>query len=197
VSSATVCFVRCALREKEVELATTLKTISGVNELLKSVRGEITFVGDRIGRLPAHRVARLGIVQVPEGRCVFLEPTVEENLLLGAYLRRDRNVSADLDAVYERFPVLGTRRNQPAGLLSGGEQQMLAFGRALIVRPRLLLLDELSLGLAPIIIDEVLDVLRGLAASRPSMSPSCWWNSWRRVRSRSRIVPTSSKRTGS
>ncbi len=143
---------------------TTLKTISGVSELLKSVRGEITFLGDRIERLPAHSVARLGIVHVPEGRRVFPESTVEENLLLGAYLRRDRNVSADVDAVYERFPVLGTRRHQPAGLLSGGEQQMLAFGRALTARPRLLLLDEPSLGLAPIIIDEVFDVLRGLAA---------------------------------
>ena len=143
---------------------TTLKTISGVSELLKSVRGEITFLGDRIERLPAHSVARLGIVHVPEGRRVFPESTVEENLLLGAYVRRDRNVSADVDAVYERFPVLGTRRHQPAGLLSGGEQQMLAFGRALTARPRLLLLDEPSLGLAPIIIDEVFDVLRGLAA---------------------------------
>jgi len=144
---------------------TTLKTISGVSELLKSVRGEITFLGDRIDRLAAHEIARLGIVHVPEGRRVFPESTVEENLLLGANVRRDSEVSADVDAVYERFPVLGARRHQPAGLLSGGEQQMLAFGRALTARPRVLLLDEPSLGLAPIIIDEVFDVLRGLAAA--------------------------------
>ena len=115
---------------------TTLKTISGVSELLKSVRGAITFLGTRIDQLPAHRIARLGIAHVPEGRRVFPESTVEENLLLGAYVRRDRDIAADVDAVYERFPVLGTRRHQPAGLLSGGEQQMLAFGRALAARPR-------------------------------------------------------------
>ena len=143
---------------------TTLKTISGLSELLKSVRGEIMFCGDRIDRLPAHDIARLGIVHVPEGRRVFPESTVEENLLLGAYVRRDRDVPADVDAVYERFPVLGARRHTSAGLLSGGEQQMLAFGRALTARPRVLLLDEPSLGLAPIIIDEVFDVLHGLAA---------------------------------
>jgi ABC-type branched-subunit amino acid transport system ATPase component/ABC-type branched-subunit amino acid transport system permease subunit len=143
---------------------TTLKTISGVSELLKSVRGEITFLGTRIDQLPAHRIARLGIVQVPEGRRVFPESTVDENLLLGAYARRDRDIAADVEAVYERFPVLGTRRHQPAGLLSGGEQQMLAFGRALTARPGVLLLDEPSHGLAPIIIDEVFEVLRGLAA---------------------------------
>ena len=143
---------------------TTLKTISGVSELLKSVRGEITFLGARIDQLPAHRIARLGIAHVPEGRRVFPESTVEENLLLGAYMRRDRDVSADVRDVYERFPALGVRRRQPAGLLSGGEQQMLAFGRALMAAPRVLLLDEPSLGLAPIIVEEVFEVLRSLAA---------------------------------
>ncbi|MGQ0830896.1 MAG: branched-chain amino acid ABC transporter ATP-binding protein/permease [Microthrixaceae bacterium] len=145
---------------------TTLKTISGVSELLKSVRGEIRFEGQRIDRLPAHEIARLGIVHVPEGRRMFPESTVEENLLLGANLRRDDGVWTDIDAVYEQFAVLGSRRHQPAGLLSGGEQQMLAIGRALMARPRVLLLDEPSLGLAPIIVDEVFSVLRGLAEER-------------------------------
>ena len=143
---------------------TTLKTISGVSELLKSVRGEVTFLGERIERLPAHRIARLGIAHVPEGRRVFPESTVQENLLLGGYVRRDGNVGTDVEAVYERFPALGSRRHQPAGLLSGGEQQMLAFGRALMARPRVLLLDEPSLGLAPIVLDEMFDALRALAA---------------------------------
>ncbi|MFZ6004308.1 MAG: ATP-binding cassette domain-containing protein [Actinomycetota bacterium] len=143
--------------------STTLKTISGMSELLKSVEGEITLFGQRIDHLAASEIAKLGMVHVPEGRRVFPESTVEENLLLGAHLRRDRGISADVEAVYERFPVLGRRRRQPAGLLSGGEQQMLAFGRALTARPRLMLLDEPSLGLAPIIVDEVFEVIRALS----------------------------------
>jgi ABC-type branched-subunit amino acid transport system ATPase component/ABC-type branched-subunit amino acid transport system permease subunit len=145
---------------------TTLKTISGVSELLKSTRGVVLFDGQRIDALPAHKIARLGVAHVPEGRRVFAESTVDENLSLGAYSRRDQGVAADIEGVYDRFPILGSRRTQPAGLLSGGEQQMLAIGRALVSRPRFLLLDEPSLGLSPMLVDEVFDVLRALAEER-------------------------------
>ena len=145
--------------------STTLKTVSGVSELLKTVEGEVTFAGKRVEHHPAHRLARMGMAHVPEGRRVFAASTVEDNLMLGGYCRRKqrRSFGADLDAIYDRFPVLGERRNQPAGLLSGGEQQMLAIGRALMARPNFLLLDEPSLGLAPLLVTEVFRIIRQLA----------------------------------
>ena len=144
---------------------TTLKAVSGVAEAGKRLSGEITFAGARIERMPAHRIARLGVAHVPEGRRVFPQSSVEENLLLGAYRRRrTADLAREVAEVCERFPVLGHRRAQPAGLLSGGEQQLLTLGRALMARPRLLLLDEPSLGLAPLRVAEVFDAVRALAA---------------------------------
>ena len=124
---------------------TTLRTISG---LLKPVSGEIWFEGERLDGVPAHQIVTRGIAHAPEGRRLFPRMSVEDNLLLGAYTRRDAaGVRADLDMVYNLFEVLGQRRTQAAGLFSGGEQQMLAIGRALMSRPRLLMLDEPSMGL--------------------------------------------------
>ena len=141
--------------------STTLNTISG---LLAPRAGSVRFSGREIGGWRADRVASLGLVQVPEGRQVLAPLTVEENLLLGAYARRDREVGADLAGIYERFPRLAERRQQFAGSLSGGEQQMLAIGRALMARPRLLMLDEPSLGLAPLIVAEVFRLIESLKA---------------------------------
>ena len=142
---------------------TTLKAISG---LLKVEDGEVTdgsiqFDGREIHGLPADRIVRDGIFQVVEGRHVFEHLTVHENLLAGAHTRRDRaEVPADLDRVYGYFPRLAERKRQSAGYLSGGEQQMLALGRALMARPRLMLLDEPSLGLAPILVREIFEIIR-------------------------------------
>jgi ABC-type branched-subunit amino acid transport system ATPase component len=144
--------------------STTLKTISGVGEMLKHVEGSITFQGTEIRRKPAYRIARMGMAHVPEGRRVFPESTVEENLLLGAYRRRDAEIGADVDAIYTRFPILAERRRQQAGLMSGGEQQMLAIGRGLMAKPSFLLLDEPSLGLAPLIVEQVFAAIRQLKA---------------------------------
>ena len=132
---------------------TLLRTISG---LVRARSGRVLFEGRDISRLPPHDVVGLGISQAPEGRMVFANLTVEDNLELGAYRRKDRpGIAADRDKVYAMFPRLLERRRQNAGTLSGGEQQMLAIGRALMSRPRLLLLDEPSLGLAPLLVREI------------------------------------------
>jgi branched-chain amino acid transport system ATP-binding protein len=140
---------------------TTLRAVSGT--VTKS--GAVVFDGRRIGRLPAEAIARLGIAHVPEGRGTFTDLTVDENLRLGAYVRRDRDaVKRDYARVLELFPILGQRRDQAAGTLSGGEQQMLALARALVGRPRLLMLDEPSLGLAPTIVQELFRIVTELNA---------------------------------
>ena len=138
---------------------TLLRTISGVQG---ATGGSVRFAGRDITRVPPDRRVRLGIGQVPEGRQMFAPMAVEDNLLLGGYTRSRSERVEDLAQVYERFPVLEERRRQPAGTLSGGEQQMLAIGRALMARPRLLLLDEPSMGLAPRIVEQIFAVIREL-----------------------------------
>jgi branched-chain amino acid transport system ATP-binding protein len=136
---------------------TTLKAISG---LVPSVGGRIVFEGEDITRAPAKRILELGIAHCPEGRRVFPYMTVQENLEMGCYLRSDHaRVAEDMDRILSRFPVLAERRSQPAGTLSGGEQQMLAIGRALMSRPRLMLFDEPSLGLAPTMVERTFDII--------------------------------------
>ncbi len=137
--------------------STTLRTISG---LLKPKEGSIKFEGKDIGGMAAQNVVKLGISQVPEGRRIFANMTVMENLELGAFIRSDKSgIAQDLDMVFGRFPRLAERRSQLAGTLSGGEQQMLAMGRALMSRPRMMLLDEPSMGLAPLLIREIFNII--------------------------------------
>jgi branched-chain amino acid transport system ATP-binding protein len=138
---------------------TTLRTLSG---LLRPIAGEVVFDGKRLDTEPAHKVVQRGVAHSPEGRKIFPLMTIEENLQLGAYARRDDGIAKDVDAVFERFPRLQERRTQKAGTLSGGEQQMLAIGRALMSRPRLLMLDEPSMGLAPIMIQLIFDTIAEL-----------------------------------
>lgn len=140
--------------------STILRTISG---LLKPKTGSIQFEGQEIAGMPAHEIVKTGISQVPEGRRIFAEMTVLENLELGAFTRKDKDgIKADMELVFERFPRLKERIGQLAGTLSGGEQQMLAMGRALMSRPRLLLLDEPSMGLAPLLIKEIFAIIQDI-----------------------------------
>jgi branched-chain amino acid transport system ATP-binding protein len=140
--------------------STTLRAISG---LLKLVSGSITFEGEKLDGLPAHKIVERGIAQSPEGRRLFRKMSVEDNLKLGAYSRKDASgVKSDMQKVYDLFPVLGERRHQPSGLFSGGEQQMLAIGRAMMSNPKLLMLDEPSMGLSPIMTQTIMRTIREL-----------------------------------
>ena len=138
---------------------TLLKTISG---LIQTRSGTIRFQNTEIQNLSAHRIVESGVSQVAEGRAMLKRMTVLENLRIGAHVRKDKEVRQDIDQIFSKFPVLGERQDQLAGLLSGGEQQMLAIGRALMARPRILLLDEPSLGLAPLVVTEIFRTLRAL-----------------------------------
>ncbi len=141
---------------------TTLKAIAG---LLSPARGSIEYEGQSIGGIPSYQLATRGLVLVPEGRGVFSGLTIEENLLMGAYTRNDRAaIAADVERMFTLFPRLKERAKQTAGTLSGGEQQMLAIGRALMAKPKLLLLDEPSMGLAPIMVLKIFEVIRNVAA---------------------------------
>ena len=143
--------------------STILRTISG---LLRAKTGDIVFEGNAIGGMPAEEIVRKGISQVPEGRRIFANMTVAENLELGAYIRSDKaGIRKDIDKVFERFPRLGERRTQVAGTLSGGEQQMLAIGRGLMSQPKLMLLDEPSMGLAPLLVKEIFSIIQEINAS--------------------------------
>ena len=138
---------------------TTLRTISG---LIRPSGGEILFQGKRIDEVPAHQIVSLGLAHSPEGRKIFPKMTVEENLLLAAFARSDSGIRKDLDAAYDLFPVLGERRNQQGGTFSGGEQQMLAMGRAMMSRPKLLMLDEPSMGLSPLMMKVIMTTIKTL-----------------------------------
>lgn len=139
---------------------TTMQSIIG---LIPARHGTVIFNGTDITKIPCHKIVRLGISQVPEGRRVFQELTVYENLLMGAYSqKKSANFKQDIEKIYDRFPRLAERRNQIAGTLSGGEQQMLAMGRALMLKPKLLMLDEPSMGLSPLLVDQVFEIIKDI-----------------------------------
>ena len=142
---------------------TTLHTITGI---LSPKSGSIVFEGKDLTRTPAHKIVEMGMAHVPEGRRVFADMSVYENLLLGAYTRKDKaEIAESLASVYKRFPRLEERKGQRAGTLSGGEQQMLAMGRALMSKPRIVLMDEPSMGLSPIFVNEIFDIIREVSES--------------------------------
>ncbi|GJF28790.1 ABC transporter ATP-binding protein [Kitasatospora sp. NE20-6] len=142
---------------------TTLRTLSG---LLRPTGGTITFDGAPLTSVPAHKIVSLGLAHSPEGRHIFPRMSIEENLLLGAFLRKDTaGITEDVERAYTLFPILGERRKQAAGTLSGGEQQMLAMGRALMSRPKLLMLDEPSMGLSPLMMQKIMATIVELKAS--------------------------------
>ena len=142
--------------------STTLNTIAG---LLRSKTGSVTFLGEELSKTAPHKVVAKGLAMVPEGRRVFLQMTTQENLEMGAYTQKGKPSETDLEMVYEQFPRLKERRKQVAGTLSGGEQQMLAMGRALMSHPQLLMLDEPSMGLAPILVEQIFEIIQKLHAS--------------------------------
>ena len=142
---------------------TTLHTVTG---LISPKNGHVLFEGKDITKVPAHKIVSMGMAHVPEGRRVFAELSVYENLKMGAYTRKDKNeIEESLKNVYKRFPRLEERKNQMAGTLSGGEQQMLAMGRALMSRPKIILMDEPSMGLSPIMVNEIFDIIRSVSES--------------------------------
>ena len=137
--------------------STTLQTVSG---LLRSRTGSVTFNGKNLGGVPAHKIVSMGIAHVPEGRRIFQQMTVEENIEIGAYTRPGAEYAESVENVFRHFPRLQERRRQIAGTLSGGEQQMLAMGRAMMSKPQLLMLDEPSMGLSPILVDEIFEIIK-------------------------------------
>jgi branched-chain amino acid transport system ATP-binding protein len=152
----------CLIGANGAGKTTTLRAVTG---LVHAASGRVVYNGEDIARLRSHQIARRGLALVPEGRGVFAQLTIEENLAMGAYARNDRaGVASDVERVFTLFPRLKERRRQTAGTLSGGEQQMLAIGRALMSRPKLLLLDEPSMGLAPLMVERIFEVIRAIAA---------------------------------
>ena len=142
---------------------TTMQSVMG---LIPTAAGSITYDGTDITRTPGHKIVKMGMTQVPEGRRVFQELTVYENLLMGAYTQKNKKqIKEDIEKIYEQFPRLLERKNQVAGTLSGGEQQMLAMGRAMMSKPRLLMLDEPSMGLSPLLVDQVFEIIRQMHQS--------------------------------